>query len=508
MCGIFGFSGKLNEKFDVSKIKILGLYNEARGTDSTGIYSPENELSKSLDKISLFIQNKEIKKDSFLLGHVRAKTIGLSTIENAHPFEYGSIIGLHNGTLKNHWELCKKYKLNAIDYNVDSQVLIKSLSKFKDPRVLYDFDGAAAVVFTDKNLNKGKSHTIFVFRNNERPLFYGETEEGIYYSSLQESLKSINCENIKSFEINNLYVIKNGKIISNILIERDLKEKKNQDSVQTTQAVTTTETSQTHTSTENTGTNHATSMTNEVFIGSFVSLIKEIKNDNNIILFKKDKFYPLLYSFEMSNYKNKEKTIFRLKNELNENSNVDNNDIDEIFYLENKSLGIALDSFEYIDDNNKIEICKEGDYVYISELNQKERKISIITENDPYCEYDVDFFKVRPVSSQEELDFHNKYPFTNLPEIFNNEGALDRNENEITILEYIDNLEIPGKIIKDFIEGVDLDLEDLKLILNSKDFIEKGYISKTDRLLIKESLENIQTMREITLEDIKKQIIE
>lgn len=93
MCGIFGYSSK--EKFDVDKMRVLMYINSIeRGTDSTGFYSPINQLKKSLKAGWVYCNDNkdEIKPDTIFMGHVRASTVGSSVIGNAHPFERGSFV--------------------------------------------------------------------------------------------------------------------------------------------------------------------------------------------------------------------------------------------------------------------------------------------------------------------------------------------------------------------------------------------------------------------------------
>lgn len=222
-CGLVGFSGKKN--CDPTKVKLLLLYNQTRGEDSTGLYSPLlGEVDKGASKAYYWLANNEVNADKLIIGHTRAKTVGVANVANAHPFHYGTTIGAHNGTLKNHWEMCKDYGLQVNDYNVDSQVLIKLLDLNKDPRVLFDFEGAAAVLFTNEQENTKKSNTLYAFRNKERPLFYGKTEEGIYISSIEPSLEAIGCTDIEEFPTNTLHKIKDGEIISVSRIPREQRD--------------------------------------------------------------------------------------------------------------------------------------------------------------------------------------------------------------------------------------------------------------------------------------------
>ena len=72
MCGQLGYSGKT--PCDIEKIKILLLWNSLeRGEDSTGLYSPENGLIKTIKKGADFIIDNEIKPDLIMMAHARAK---------------------------------------------------------------------------------------------------------------------------------------------------------------------------------------------------------------------------------------------------------------------------------------------------------------------------------------------------------------------------------------------------------------------------------------------------
>ena len=209
MCGLIGFSGKTN--FDKSKIEHLMTLNAfLRGTDSTGIYSPQNKLIKTVDHALKFLITQDFIEDKMFIGHVRAKTVGVTSVANAHPFNEGNVILAHNGTLRNHWALATKHGLNYNAFNVDSHIICGIINKTKNFKVLNEIDGAAALLIHDVS----NPEILYAYRNSERPLYKGTIDGNMYISSIGESLILIGCKNVKEFKENTVYTIKNGSIIS------------------------------------------------------------------------------------------------------------------------------------------------------------------------------------------------------------------------------------------------------------------------------------------------------
>lgn len=220
MCGIVGFSANPGFAFDFGYINFMLYWNsQERGKDSTGIYTPENGIIKSTQEAKVFIADltKNILPDTLLIGHVRSRTVGTLSEGNAHPFIDGRIVLVHNGTLTNEYLLCKEFDLKNSDYNVDSQVLAAVLNKTKNADVLEIYAGAAALLFTDTK----KPEILYAYHDKERPLFRGNREEGMYISSIKETLIAIGCTNIKEFVENYLYTITNGVIQTQIPISRN-----------------------------------------------------------------------------------------------------------------------------------------------------------------------------------------------------------------------------------------------------------------------------------------------
>jgi len=228
MCGIYGCSLKpgANKASALAKFKILGLYNITRGRDATGIYIG-GEINKSLKEFDDYIEEFFIDENfngSVILGHNRQGSFGYSkTINEAHPFLINeSLVFTHNGTIKNTGDLCKKYGVEEKDFNVDSK-LLGTLLFTEGSDVLTHYKGAAALAYTYLET----PDTLFLYHGQskeyklgalieERPLFYLETEDGIFYSSLETSLESIKAsreEEVFPLDYNKIYKIENGEFL-------------------------------------------------------------------------------------------------------------------------------------------------------------------------------------------------------------------------------------------------------------------------------------------------------
>jgi predicted glutamine amidotransferase len=245
-CGIFAQATKLPSSISTSEFNILGIYNVERGKNSCGVtFDGEIHHGVNQDKLYTdFIKNRNLKPKHFptIIGHTRQASAGHAiSLSNAHPFGFGELehnrgyafVGVHNGTLKNHKELAEKYniELKEIDNystpvstrdKIDSEVLLEILYKEQNFRVLSDYVGTAALVWSYTAapnkiyLFSGASKEYDYMHSKvelERPLcVYLKSKNNMFVSSLLDSLQAIGADDKNSFQIENnvVYCVTDG----------------------------------------------------------------------------------------------------------------------------------------------------------------------------------------------------------------------------------------------------------------------------------------------------------
>ena len=248
MCGLFGFSGDVKKDFNWDKFKILGIQNDTRGGDASGLavkddirhFSGEHKLiEKAFEKYWMPALDEE---HNIVLGQTRKSSRSLRDFAGEEYIQPISIyneddelvaVGMHNGTLKNHEELAEEYGVpefmtyvNADGEFVkikpnDSMVLLYILTVLKDYSVIKKYDGAATLVWYDVKEDDVKIYSGASWSYNsvsrERPIYMLRHKDSIWWSSLKNPLYIINDDKnaiIESFEVNQLYTINNGIIVN------------------------------------------------------------------------------------------------------------------------------------------------------------------------------------------------------------------------------------------------------------------------------------------------------
>jgi predicted glutamine amidotransferase len=200
MCGIVGFISKSDQLFTKEKQHFMhfGLtLDTLRGYDSTGIISVSERFKvatqKSLMPGDKFVHSAHYKRhnlDSWCkIGHNRAATAGSVKINNAHPFTFGMVSLVHNGTLYG-----KGSSMDTFDkeLDVDSMQIALGLSMAPPEdaaKVLAGIDGSFAIVWTD-----ARDESVNMARNSDRPLHFTRNAATsiMWFMSDPLHLKSIN----------------------------------------------------------------------------------------------------------------------------------------------------------------------------------------------------------------------------------------------------------------------------------------------------------------------------
>ena len=216
MCGIVGMMTKAKAGFyntDLNMFKNMLVVDSLRGEDSTGVYGVFKNLQAKTIKVAaephmLFrteewhdFERKAVNSMRILVGHNRYATKGAITNKNAHPFDVGNIVLVHNGTIHNQKDFNKEVE-------VDSHAIAHALNEKPAEEVLSEIDGAFALVWY--NRTEGK---VFFARNTQRPLYYVDTDTNVYFGSEGTMLEYI-LNRTTSSVVYKAHAFPVGKIIS------------------------------------------------------------------------------------------------------------------------------------------------------------------------------------------------------------------------------------------------------------------------------------------------------
>lgn len=230
MCGLFGMIGFLEHKHK-DALKEMMFLSALRGKDSTGLSCVSRDKQVITRKMTVpsyeFLEYPVVERsmkfaDQLWMGHTRWKTTGAVSKSNAHPFEIVDeddevlLVGTHNGTLQNKWEI--EGKLKGERFDTDSEALFNWLVEAKDYKTaIKTLKGAWSLVWWDPTAD-----AVHFCRNNERPLCFAFTEDRkvLVYASeawmiinacrrngvpLEKNDKGLSCY---STLVDNLYTIK------------------------------------------------------------------------------------------------------------------------------------------------------------------------------------------------------------------------------------------------------------------------------------------------------------
>lgn len=178
MCGIFGAIGK---DYEMNTVKVIGILNEDRGNQATGMYNGIRIVKEVYPAKLFFTGMSKEQGSNIFLGHTRLATMGdKSDPNNAHPFHIGNIVGAHNGCISNTYELGK---LLDKKYEVDSQYIFHLLSCYTPEVAFNKLEGSFAVWWVDT-----RDTTKVMFYRKSNPIHMVGYKETIYFSSSSSPL--------------------------------------------------------------------------------------------------------------------------------------------------------------------------------------------------------------------------------------------------------------------------------------------------------------------------------
>lgn len=195
MCGLFGWYLQRPDRRVVPLGAALSVLMDLRGTDSWGFYAyPHREdkgtlthspiYKRGLGTFAMDVPSRGLKGFTMVMAHCRAASVGDVTVENAHPFHIGSVVGAHNGGIRNWNQLNKEYNR---DFDVDSQHIFAHID---EQRPLKELHGYGAITYVHKDepqrvhMCRWNAGTLAVAR-----VFYGNNKRaGVVWASTLPAL--------------------------------------------------------------------------------------------------------------------------------------------------------------------------------------------------------------------------------------------------------------------------------------------------------------------------------
>lgn len=206
MCGIVGSitaenGGHNNRRNFVEQ----GLYVDAlRGFHSTGLFTIHGKdktvtVHKKAMMASDFLDMRRTQsilnfQSDVIIGHNRHATMGAHTHHNAHPFNFGKVTGVHNGTLEYGW---RDYLPAGQSFNVDSEAIMNAFAQQPYQEIIEKIKGAFTFVWHDS-----EDGMIRIVRNKERPIYIGKVtkDDTFLLASEKGMLQWIGARNGFTFE--------------------------------------------------------------------------------------------------------------------------------------------------------------------------------------------------------------------------------------------------------------------------------------------------------------------
>jgi glucosamine 6-phosphate synthetase-like amidotransferase/phosphosugar isomerase protein len=184
-----------------------------RGPDvAVAIHKQRSGASRLLDSIQV------PSKATEALVHVRDYTKGHPSLEaNNHPIRHGSVVGIHNGIIKNDEKIFAEYGFEraAPRMNVDSEAIFALMElERSSAKALDRLYGSMASAWMDER----EPEVVYLARGMGRPLWIGEGRSEFFFASTKAALELVESYagvSLVSREVSEgtLLAVGNGQIV-------------------------------------------------------------------------------------------------------------------------------------------------------------------------------------------------------------------------------------------------------------------------------------------------------
>jgi glucosamine 6-phosphate synthetase-like amidotransferase/phosphosugar isomerase protein len=197
LCGIAGYSLSDSSRVDPTlATQILMAAISERGSDAAGycyrgpdialaIHKQRSGASRLLDSIRVPAKARQA------LVHVRDYTKGHPSLEaNNHPIRHGSVVGIHNGIIKNDEEIFAEYGFEraAPQMTVDSEAIFALMElERSSAKALDRLYGSMASAWIDER----EPGVMYLARGMGRPLWIGEGRNELFFASTKAALELV-----------------------------------------------------------------------------------------------------------------------------------------------------------------------------------------------------------------------------------------------------------------------------------------------------------------------------
>src|SRR3989440_1324064 len=232
LCGIAGYSlapDSSVERTVAARALLTGIAE--RGADAVGyayrLTGTPIAVHKQRSGATALLERISVPEDATkLLVHVRDYTKGHPSLAaNNHPVRHGSVVGIHNGIIKNDDELFTEHGIARAEsgMTVDSEIIfaLAERSRGRTAAALQELYGSMATAWLDESRPE-----LLLARGVGRPLWIGQTKKELFFASTRVALELVESYagiKLRKSELpeGTVIAVESGKIVTRESFEPD-----------------------------------------------------------------------------------------------------------------------------------------------------------------------------------------------------------------------------------------------------------------------------------------------